>query len=47
MLNKNSNVRFAMNQCVKSIHPHQSYLNLVASTRQITDKKRRSEQDLC
>ena len=47
MLNKNLNALYAMNQCVKSIHPHQSYLNQVASTRQITDKKRRSEQDLC
>ena len=47
MLNKSLNALYAMNQCVKSIHPHQSYLNRVVSIPQITDKTRRSEQDLC
>ena len=47
MLNKNLNVLYAMNQCVKSIHQLQSYLSHLGFTLQITDKTRRSEQDLC
>ena len=41
-----SNARYVMNQCVKSIRQSRSYLNQVASTLQISNSPRRSEQDL-
>ena len=46
MQNTILNVRYVMNQCVKSIRQSRSYLNQVASTRRISNSPRRSEQDL-
>jgi len=40
MLIKNLNALYAMNQCVKSIHRSRSYLSLVDSIPQTTDKTR-------
>jgi hypothetical protein len=47
MLNKNLNVLYAMNQCVKSIHRLGSRLREQGSIQQTNKTQRRLEQDLC